>query len=326
MITARVPLRITLGGGGTDLPSYYRKYGGFLVAAAIKPGVSVSARERPRDLIVFRGETLERVRRVKDLRHPIVKEALRSPGFPGGGGIEITSSSKVPSGTGLGSSGSFTAALLLALQGLRGKRLSNPALAQEACRLSLERLKESVGKQDPYACAVGGLRAWTFHRGGAVSSRAVALSPVRLKELERRLLLFYTGLRRSAADILAGQDLRSRRGDAEMIENLHGVKRLGRRSLKALESGDLRGLGALFDEQWAFKTRRSPEATNPRIELWLRAGKAAGAWGGKLVGAGGGGFLLFLCENPSRVRRAMASQGLRELKFRFDFEGARILP
>ncbi len=326
MITAFCPLRITLGGGGTDLPSYYRRHGGFLVAAAIKPGVWVSVRERGDGAFLLKGETMERAARLEDLRHPIVREALRSLDFSRGKGLEITCRSKVSSGTGLGSSGSFTAALLLALHRLRGRRPSARRVAEEACRLSLERLKEPVGKQDPYACAFGGLRAWTFHRDGAVASRAVRLAPGGADELQKRFLLFFTGIRRSASAILAGQDRRSRRGERAVSENLHGVKRLGQRSLKALEAGDLRGLGALLDEQWAFKIRRSPEATSPGIEHWLRAGKDAGAWGGNLLGAGGGGFLLFLCANPGRVRRAMASEGLRELRFRFDFEGARSEP
>ena len=324
MIIARSPLRISLGGGGTDLPSYYGNYGGALISAAIDKYVYVTIMRPFTEGIFLKYSRLEHVGQVQEVHHPIIREALgmmelKTPQ------IEITTLADIPAGTGLGSSGSFTTALLKALYAHR-RRLIHPAeLATMACEIEIDRLGEPVGKQDQYIAALGGITSFRFHEDDAVEASPVNIDVDTLFDFEDNLLLFFTGFSRSAGSILKDQDTRTQESDNEMLNNLHYVKELGVRSRKALEAGKTGEFGEIMHEHWEHKKRRSGGMSNPEINEWYESAKNNGAIGGKLVGAGGGGFLMFYAEDRSRLRKAMAHAGLEEVRFRFDFEGTKVL-
>ena len=324
MIIARSPLRVTLGGGGTDLPSYYEKSGGFLIAAAIDKYVYITLHDTfVPDLIVKYSE-LERVPDAAQLKHPILREAFAMVGMDGHS-LELTSMADIPAGTGLGSSGSFTTALLKALHAHR-KNLVHPAeLAAQACEIEIGRLKEPIGKQDQYIAAYGGITCFKFLENGRVEAWPLKLSKEVRDELEDNLLLFFTGYSRSASAILKEQDTKSKSDDRAMIENLHFVKDLGLQSQSALESGNLAGFARLMDVHWQRKKQRSGGMSNPKINEWYDLAMTSGALGGKLIGAGGGGFLMFYAGDKSRLRQAMTGAGLVEVRFRFDFEGTKLV-
>ena len=324
MIITRSPLRITLGGGGTDLPSYYREHGGFLIAAAIDKYVYVTVMRPFVEGIFLKYSRLEHVERIDQVQHPIIREAMQILGFKTPQ-LEITTLADIPSGTGLGSSGSFSTALLKALYAHRRRILHPDELAELACEIEINRLGEPVGKQDQYAAAYGGVTCFQFNADDSVDARPLKLGTHELFALEDSLLLFFTGFSRTAGSILQDQKQRTERSDAAMLENLHYVKELGRRSLQALETGKMALFGDLLHEHWEHKKRRSSGMSNPQIDEWYELGRANGALGGKLVGAGGGGFLLFYSEDHRRLRAAMAAAGLEEVRFRFDFEGTKVL-
>lgn len=324
MIIARSPLRVTLGGGGTDLPSYYEKFGGFLIAAAIDKYIYITLHDTfVPDLIVKYSE-LERVPDARQLKHPIIREAFDLVGV-GGQSLELTSMADLPAGTGLGSSGSFTTSLLKALHAHK-RNLVHPAeLAAQACEIELGRLKEPIGKQDQYISAYGGITCFKFLKNGTVEAWPLKVSRQTRDQLEDNLLLFFTGYSRNASAILKEQDQKSKSNDEEMIENLHFIKDLGLQSQKALEGGDLEEFARLMDVHWQRKKQRSGGMSNPKIDEWYDLARANGARGGKLIGAGGGGFLMFYAEEKSRLRQAMATAGLQEVRFRFDFEGTKLV-
>jgi D-glycero-alpha-D-manno-heptose-7-phosphate kinase len=324
MIITRSPLRITLGGGGTDLPSYYRKHGGFLIAAAIDKYVYVTVMRPFVEGIFLKYSKLEHVGAVDEVQHPIVREAIRMLGFRTPQ-IEITTLADIPAGTGLGSSGSFTTALLKALYAHRRRLLHPSELAELACDIEINRLGEPIGKQDQYAAAYGGVTCFTFNQDDTVVAVPLKAHMDALFDLEDNLLLFFTGFSRSAGSILKDQKQRSERTDASMLQNLHYVKELGTRSQQALQTGQIALFGDLMHEHWEHKKRRSDGMSNPQIDEWYDLARKNGAIGGKLVGAGGGGFLLFYSEDHRRLRAAMSKAGLEEVRFRFDFEGTKVL-
>jgi D-glycero-alpha-D-manno-heptose-7-phosphate kinase len=324
MIITRSPLRITLGGGGTDLPSYYRDHGGFLVAAAIDKYVYVTVLRPFTPGIFLKYSQLEHVGQISEVQHRLIREALKALDFRTPQ-IEITTLADIPAGTGLGSSGSFTTALLKALYAHRRRLLHPDELAELACELEINRLGEPVGKQDQYIAAFGGVTCFTFCPDDSVAAEPIRMPMDALFELEDNLLLFFTGFSRSAGSILADQKKRSETHDTGMLANLHDVKELGLRSKAALVKGDMSGFGALMHEQWEQKKRRSGAMSNTHIDEWYALGRSNGAIGGKLVGAGGGGFLLFYSEDHRRLRAAMSRAGLEEVRFRFDFEGTKVL-
>lgn len=324
MIISRSPLRITLGGGGTDLPSYYRERGGFLIAAAIDRYVYVTVMRPFVEGIFLKYSKIEHVRGVEEVQHPIVREAIRMLGFRTPQ-LEITTLADIPSGTGLGSSGSFTTALLKALYAHRRLMILPSSLAAQACEIEIDRLKEPIGKQDQYIAAYGGITCLRFEPDDTVTATPLAIGIDTLLDLEDNLLLFFTGFARSAGNILKDQDSKSLSGDSDMIGNLHYVKELAFRSEASLNEGRTSEFGALMHEHWEHKKRRSSGMSNPRIDEWYELGRKNGAVGGKLVGAGGGGFLMFYAEDRNRLRKAMAHAGLEEVRFRFDFEGTKIL-
>ena len=324
MIIVRSPLRITLGGGGTDLPSYYREHNGFLIAAAIDKYVYITVHQTFVDDLIVKYSMLERVSNLDDLKHPIVREAFKLIGLSPRA-LEITSMADIPAGTGLGSSGSFTTALLKALHG-HSKHLIHPReLAEQACDIEINRLGEPIGKQDQYIAAFGGVTRFDFNSDDTVTAAPVRLSSEALDNLEEGLTMFFTGYTRSASTILKDQDDRSKAKDSSIIDNLHYVKDLGQRSLKALEAGDLHLFGQLMDEHWQHKKKRFGAMSNPKIDEWYDLAMRNGAAGGKLIGAGGGGFLLFYADDKRRLRHVMREAGLEEVRFRFDFEGTKTI-
>jgi D-glycero-alpha-D-manno-heptose-7-phosphate kinase len=324
VIIARSPLRISLGGGGTDLPSYYREHGGFLIAAAIDKYVYITVHQTFVPELIVKYSRLERVETAAQLEHPIIREAMRLLGLEGKY-LELTSMADIPAGTGLGSSGSFSTALLKALH-THKKGLMHPReLAEQACHIEIDVLQEPIGKQDQYIAAFGGVTSFEFLRDDRVVAHPLRLDSETLSNLEDNLLLYFTGYSRSASAILKEQDDASRRQDAAMSENLHEVKALGYESQQALEAGDLKRFAQLLTAQWERKKQRSGAMSNDRIDSWHRLALENGARGGKLIGAGGGGFLLFYADDKARLRRAMAATGLREVRFRFDFEGTKVV-
>jgi D-glycero-alpha-D-manno-heptose-7-phosphate kinase len=324
MIITRSPLRISLGGGGTDLASYYGEHGGFLIAGAIDKYIYITLHETFIEELIIKYSKLERVASASQIEHPIIREAFAMLGIERTN-LEMTSMADIPAGTGLGSSGSFTTALLKALQAWKRDIVHPHELAEQACEIEIERLREPIGKQDQFIAAYGGITAFTFHKDGRVEARKAALSEDTIHDLEDNLLLFFTGYSRSASAILKDQKTRSERADSAMIENLHRTKDLGIRSLACLEAGDTPGFAALMHEHWLGKRARSTGMSNDRINEWYDLAMANGALGGKLIGAGGGGFLMFYATDRTRLRKTMREIGLQEVRFRFDFEGTKIL-
>ena len=324
MIIARSPLRISLGGGGTDLPSYYERHTGFLIAAAVDKYVYITLHENFTADLIVKYSRLERVPDASKLEHPIIREAFAMLGVEGRG-MELASMADIPAGTGLGSSGSFTTALLKALHAWK-KNLVHPAeLAEQACDIEIDRLKEPIGKQDQYIAAYGGITCFKFLPGGKVEAWPLKISEEARYNLEDNLLLFFTGYSRSASAILKEQDTKSKAADPSMIENLHFVKDLGIQSQRALEAANLVEFARLMDVHWQHKKQRSGNMSNPKINEWYDLAMANGALGGKLIGAGGGGFLMFYADDKAKLRHAMRQAGLKEVRFRFDFEGTKLL-
>ena len=324
MIITRSPLRISLGGGGTDLPSYYREHTGFLVAAAIDKYVYLTLHRTFISELIVKYSKLERVASVDQLEHPIIREAMKFVGV-GAPNLELTSMADIPGGTGLGSSGSFTTALLKALHTYK-KNIIHPAdLAEQACDIEINKLGEPIGKQDQYIAAVGGITAFTFHPDGRVEYRPCKISEETHFNLEDNLLLFFTGYSRSASAILKDQNDRSKNNDQAMLDNLHFTKELGYKSLDCLETGNLEEFARLMDVHWQRKKARSAGMSNPVINDWYDHAMTNGALGGKLIGAGGGGFLMFYAGDKKKLRHAMREKGLTEVRFRFDFEGSKVI-
>jgi len=324
MILTRSPLRISLGGGGTDLPSYYQEHGGFLVAGAINKYIHINLHPRFIDKFLLKYSQIEESESIDEIKHPIIREAMLLVGITSKN-LEITSMADIPAGTGLGSSGSFTTALLKALHAWKRDFVHPHELAEQACEIEIERLHEPIGKQDQFIAAYGGITAFTFHKDGRVEARKAALAEDTVHDLEDNLLLFFTGYSRSASAILKDQKTRSEKADVAMIENLHRTKELGHRSLDCLERGDTPGFAALMHEHWLGKRARSAGMSNDRINEWYDLAMENGALGGKLIGAGGGGFLMFYAADRTRLRKAMRAAGLQEVRFQFDFEGTKIL-
>ena len=324
MIIARSPLRVSLGGGGTDLSSYYRDHGGFLVAAAIDKYVYITLHRTFVSDLIVKYSKLERVADASQLEHPIIREAFKLLGLTGQS-MELTSMADIPGGTGLGSSGSFTTALLKALHAVKKNLVSPAELAAEACDIEINKLGEPIGKQDQYIAAVGGITAFTFHRDGRVEYRPCRISEETVFNLEDNLLLFFTGYSRSASAILKDQNEKSKQQDQSMLDNLHFTKELGYKSLEALESANLEEFARLMDVHWQRKKSRSSGMSNAHINQWYDYAMANGALGGKLIGAGGGGFLMFYADDKKKLRHAMREKGLQEVRFRFDFEGTKVV-
>jgi D-glycero-alpha-D-manno-heptose-7-phosphate kinase len=324
LIIARSPLRISLGGGGTDLPSYYREHEGFLIAAAIDKYVYVTINRPFNEGIYLKYSEIEHVKTVDEVSHNIIREALKLENL-NTPQVEISSIADLPSGTGLGSSGSFTTALLKALYAYRHRHINPEELAELACSIEIDRLQEPIGKQDQYIASVGGITCFAFHKDNSVTFAPLKISRETFHALEDNLLLFFTGFSRSASEILKDQHVKSQKNDTDMLNNLHFVKEIGYLSKDALESGNTDKFGELMHQHWEHKKKRSGGMSNQNIDTWYETALKNGAIGGKVVGAGGGGFLMFMAHDAAKLRSAMTKSGLQEVRFKFDFEGTKVI-
>jgi D-glycero-alpha-D-manno-heptose-7-phosphate kinase len=324
MIITRSPLRISLGGGGTDLPSYYQEHTGFLIAAAIDRHVHIVINRSILPEMILKYAQTERVTEVSQIQHPLVREAMNLVGMPAHG-LEIAAMADIPAGTGLGSSGSFCTALLRGLHALHNGNPSAAEIAEQACHIEIDRLHEPVGKQDQYIAAVGGVTCFRFNPDGHVEYWPLRTSSETLRRLESNLVLYFTGYTRSASAVLREQDTKTKAADSSMIENLHFIKDIGLKSKEALEGGDLHGFAELMNVHWRWKKKRSGNMSNSRIDEWYELGLKHGGRGGKLIGAGGGGFLMFYTDDAEQLNSAMTEAGLQNVPFRFDFEGTRVV-
>lgn len=324
MIIARSPLRISLGGGGTDLPSYYQEHEGFLISAAIDKYVYITLHQTFEEEYLIKYSKFEHAKEIDEIQHPIIREALKLLNWKKNC-IEICSMADIPAGTGLGSSSSFTTALLRALHTMQGNIVSTRTLAEEACEIEMNRLHEPIGKQDQYIAAYGGITCMNFHKDGYVWVDPLQISNETLYNLEDNLILYFTGFSRSAGSILKEQDDKSKGKDNDMIKNLDFVKDLGYQSKKAFEQGDLDTFADIMNVHWEYKKKRSGGMSNPKIDEWYDLALKNGALGGKMIGAGGGGFLMFYAKDKIKLRQAMKQTGMSEVRFRFEMEGARVL-
>lgn len=324
MIIVRSPLRISLGGGGTDLPSYYRHYGGFLIAAAIDKYVYITLHQTFIQELILKYSKLERVSSVEHVEHPIIREVLKFLNITAPH-LEITSMADIPAGTGLGSSGSFTTSLLKALHTMKKDLIHPHELAEQACYIELDRLKEPIGKQDQYIAAYGGVTCFNFLQDDKVEACPLKMSEETLYNLEDNLLLFFTGYARSASGILREQDVKSKEKNRDMVANLHFIKEIGLKSKDALEKGNLEEFAELMNVHWDNKKQRSVNMSNNQIDEWYELARKNGALGGKMIGAGGGGFLMFYANDKVKLRHVMREAQLPEVRFRFDFMGTQVV-
>jgi D-glycero-alpha-D-manno-heptose-7-phosphate kinase len=324
LIVTRTPFRLSLGGGGTDLPAYYTQYGGFFISGAVNSYMHIVLNDRFEPGIRVSYSRTEIVESAEQIRHPIVRETLMHLNFKDR--IEIVSLADVPAATGLGSSGSFSVGLLNALYAHQKVFKKPEEIAEEACYIAMSRLHEPSGKQDEYAASLGGIRSYEIDRKGMVTSTELKVAPEILSELEYGIMMFYTGIKRDAADILASQRAKVSSNEGGAVEKMHSIKSIGIESKKALESGDLRRFGELLNEHWMVKRGVTEEMSTGGIDRWYSIARKNGALGGKVVGAGGGGFLMLYCEEGrQKVRAALAGEGLVELRFGFDFEGSKVI-
>jgi D-glycero-alpha-D-manno-heptose-7-phosphate kinase len=306
------------------LPSYYREHEGFLISAAINKYVYVTVMRPFTEGIFLKYSQLERVKQIQEIEHPIIREALDMVGIKTPQ-VEITTLADIPAGTGLGSSGSFTTALLKALYTHRKRHIHQKELAELACQIEIDRLGEPIGKQDQYIASIGGITCFNFNRDETVKVTTLEINVDTMFDLEDNLLLFFTGFSRRAGSILHEQKERSLKSDDEMLKNLHYVKELGVQTKQALEAGNTSLFGELMHEHWEHKKKRSKGMSNPQIDQWYDLAIQNGAQGGKLVGAGGGGFLMFMAEDRNKLRHTMTAAGLEEVRFGFDFEGTKVV-
>jgi len=319
-------LRISIGGGGTDLPSYYEGHGGFILSAAINKYVYVYAnRPSADDLIRVKYSEYEQVASVSEIQHDLVRPSLELLKISEG--IEVTSMADVPAGTGLGSSGSYLVALLTSLHEFNQNPISQKELAEQAVHIEMDLAGHPVGKHDHYLAAFGGLTCLEINKSGEVTVSPLKISDTNLHDLQESILLFFTGISRSSRAILQKQKQDTEGSDTSVLDSLHQTKDIGYQIKSALESGDLNQFGRLLDEHWKIKKRRSGAISNPDIDIWYKKAKSAGATGGKIIGAGGGGFLMFHCpaESKQAVRDALMIEGLREMPFEFDYQGTQML-
>lgn len=326
MILARAPFRISLGGGGTDLPSYYSQHGGFVVSAAINKYIYIYVnRPAADDFIRVKYSRYEQVKSADEVQHDLVRPMLKL--LEVDGSLEIVSMADVPEGTGLGSSGTYLVALLTAMHELKRKKVPTQAVAEQACHIEMDLAGHPVGKHDHYLAAFGGITCLDIARDGRIEVTPLNVSIDTVEQLRSEVLLFYTGILRSSRDILEQQRQDTTAGDSAVMESLHRTKELGYRIKEALEEGDVSRFGRLLAEHWENKKRRSGKISDSRIDRWYDIARENGALGGKIMGAGGGGFLMFHCPNGRKadLRSALASAGLREMPYDFDWEGAKVL-
>jgi D-glycero-alpha-D-manno-heptose-7-phosphate kinase len=325
MIVSRAPVRFSLGGGGTDLPSYSREHGGYVVAAAVDKFVNVCVARRFQNNIRLAYSESEIVDSVDEIKHRIFKAALTMMSIPRG--VELHSLADVPANTGLGSSSSFTVALLNGLHTYKREFVPAEQLAHEACELEIEILKEPIGKQDQYIAAYGGISAMTFNPDGSVDVERLPLRDEVIDELESNLIIYYSGVERAASTVLKEQAKTISTNKDAAVERMHRIKALGHDTKRILLEGRIDVYGEMLHEHWTNKRKLASNMADGTIDEHYEAARNAGAIGGKLMGAGGGGFFMFYVRagDRRRVHDALAARGLRPMRFRFDFDGARIM-
>lgn len=324
MIITRTPVRIPIGGGGTDLPSYYSKYGGFLITSAIDKYTYLTVDKRFESTSRLTYSKMEMVDKISEINHPIIREACDMLNIEMG--IEIHSMASVPSNVGLGTSSSFTVGLLNALHTYKRDYVSVKTLAEEACTIEIDRLGEPIGKQDQYIAAYGGIIQMEIAKNGDVTVTPFSISGDIIGELENNIILFYTGIKRKASEVLCDQKEKVDKDEKTTVSAMHEIKDICKEIKVNLESGNLSAFGKLLDIHWNVKKKLSNKISNDDINKWYEIAKSNGALGGKIMGAGGGGFFMFYCEsNKKALREAMRKEGLREVRFRFDFEGTKTI-
>ncbi|MFA4870866.1 MAG: hypothetical protein WC623_21895 [Pedobacter sp.] len=324
MIITRSPLRISLGGGSTDIKSYYQEHEGFCISAAIDKYVYTALNVTPHDYMIIKYSEMEHPKSINDIKHPIIRESLRLIEI-NNLNLELVSMADIPAGTGLGSSSSFTCALLKTLHTYKKEFIHPHELAEEACHVEIDLCGEPIGKQDQFISAYGGINIFKFCKDGRVDVKPLKISDETLYSLEDNLLLFFTGYSRNTSSILKEQDIRSKEHDESMIQNLHHVKQMGYDSKKAFESGNIEDFAEIMNTHWQIKKQRSKSMSNTNIDKWYDIALKNGAIGGKLIGSGGGGYLMFYTNENQRLRHAMAKEGLNEIRFKFDFQGTKIM-
>lgn len=325
MIITRAPFRIPLGGGGTDLPSYYSRYGGKLISVAIDKYI-VTTLNRPvtDNLIRLKYSISETVKSPQRIKHDLIREALKLTGITNG--VELSFIADIPAGTGMGSSGTFLVSMLKALHAFKKEEVTASYIANEACHIEIDKLRNPVGKQDQYIAAVGGITQLTIDKKGYVEIVQPTIAQSAIEDLEDSLLLFFTDIQRSSKEVLALQNKSTQNGDKKVLESLHFIKEIGEEITNCLKKGDVSGFGKLLNTHWEYKQRLSGKVSSDKINRWYQKGIDAGALGGKLIGAGGGGFLLFCCPgDKNALRLIMEKEGLKEVFFHFDFDGTKVL-
>ncbi len=312
-----------MGGGGTDLPSYSDQYGGFVVTSAINKYIYLVVNSRFEEPVRASYSITEITSPVDSIKHPVIRESLKLLGLKSN--LEIISIAEVPSKTGLGSSSCFTVGLLHALHTYKDEFLSRQTLAEEACAVQMNILKEPCGYQDTFIAAFGGFVCLNIQRNGRVEVTHLNIPEDTVRDLENSLLYFYTGIERSSTGVLQDQSTNVKIDRSKALDAMHTIKEIGFRVKKALEGGDISEFGRLQDEHWQVKKATSGAISNGLIDRWYELGLQNGALGGKLMGAGGGGFLMFYCEScKDKIRKAMAKEGLREISFNFEPHGSTI--
>ena len=320
MIIVRSPLRISIGGGGTDIPSYYKKNEGFFISAAINKYVYVTITEPFQKGIYLKYSQIEKTNNIKKIKHNIIREVLKDEISKNK--IEITTLTDIPAKTGLGSSGSFSTALIKAVYLFNQKKIGRRDLAEKACDIEIKKLKQPSGKQDQYISVYGGISEFSINKNGFVTVKNLKINNETKLNLEKNLLLFFTGFSRDSSLILNEQNNKTIKNNKEIIQNLDFVKSLGYEIKKSLLKGDCDKFGKLMDEHWKYKLKRSSNMSNQTINEAYDYAIKNGALGGKLIGAGGGGFLLFYTNKPNRLRKAFHKK-FEEVKFKFDYEGVK---
>ena len=323
MIFSRAPLRISIGGGGTDLPSYYLKKNGFLISAAIDKYIYITLGQTFNKKFLLKYSDFEEVNNIKKIKHPLFRETLKDLKVKTP--VNISSHADIPSGSGLGSSGCFTVALIKALAEIEGKKMTKKEIAERACNIEIKKLKEPVGKQDQYSSAFGGLRSYKFMKNGEIIVKKINIKPKKLINFKNSLSIYFTGILRNSYDILKTQDQKTKIMDKDMILNLDRVKEMGIDTKYILEKGNLQDYGYLLNDHWNHKKKRSSRMTNKFIDRLYDFGLNNGAIGGKLIGAGGGGFLIFFSKNSKQLDQAFKKIKINKVNFKFDFEGVKLL-
>lgn len=322
MIISRAPVRISMGGGGTDLPSYYEKHEGFLLAASINKYVHILLNKRFEESVRLSYSETEIVDNIKDIKHGIFRSSLKYTGV--NKQVEIISVADVPSNCGLGTSSTFTVSLLSALFSHKREYMSLHELAECACNIEINILKEPIGKQDQYAAVFGGFNGYTFHKDGSVTVEPVKISDGALMELQSNMFLFYLNKKRSAGDILKVQNKKTKDNNKDVLNRLHKIKEIGLHTKKIFEKDKINEFGELLHEHWLIKKGISKKISDPFIDEVYETAIKNGAVGGKVIGAGGGGFLLFYCPyEKSKLLTAMKKFGLTPTWFSFEREGVK---